>query len=160
MVSGGSLEVEASMHMEKRVETIREGYHSVTPYLVVSGALRVIEFLERTFDASELSRNAGPDGRIMHAEVRIGDSVVMIGEAGAQWPAMPSGLYVYVEDVDATYRRALQAGATSIAEPKDQFYGDRSGGVRDASGNVWWIGTHVEDVSPEEMERRQRTQQG
>jgi PhnB protein len=150
--------MEASMHMKGKVQPIPEGYHSVTPYLVVSGAPRVIEFLERTFHASEISRHTRPDGSIMHAEVRVGDSIIMIGEATGEWPAMPSGLYVYVEDVDAAYRRALQAGATSIAEPKDQFYGDRSGGVKDPSGNTWWIGTHVEDVSPEELERRQQAQ--
>ncbi len=146
------------MHMKGKVKPIPEGFHSVTPYLVVSGASQVIEFLKRTFDAREVSRHTHTDGSVRHAEVQIGDSMLMIGEGGEQWPAMPSGLYVYVEDVDATYKRALEAGATSIAEPKDQFYGDRNSGVKDSAGNTWWIGTHIEDVSPEELERRMQAQ--
>jgi PhnB protein len=90
----------------------------------------------------------------MHAEVRIGDSVVMMGEPADESSLMPGMIHLYVDDVDTTYQRALQAGATSLREPEDQFYGDRSAGVRDAFGNVWWIATHKEDVSPEEMKRR------
>jgi len=101
---------------------------------------------------------AGPDGSIRHAEARIGDSMVMIGQAGGEWKPKPNTVHVYVPDVDATYKKALAAGATSTREPVTQFYGDRSAGVEDAQGNSWWIATHVEDVSPEEMEKRMAAQ--
>jgi PhnB protein len=131
-----------------------DGYHTVTPYLVVQGVVPLIDFLKRTFDATEIERHSQPDGTVMHAEVRIGDSVIMMGEAVGAHPLMPAMLYVYVPDVDATYRRAITAGATSVREPADQFYGDRSGGVLDACGNQWWMATHKEDVSKQELERR------
>ena len=136
------------------VKPIPEGYHTVTPYLVVPGVARLIEFLQQAFDAEERHRMARPDGTIMHAEVRIGDSIVMMGEATGEFQPIPAMIHLYVADVDAAYRRALAAGATSVREPTDQFYGDRTGGVKDASGNQWWIATHVEDVPPEEMKRR------
>jgi PhnB protein len=139
------------------VKRIPEGYRSITPYLVIDGAVKEIHFLRQAFGAAEkfppLKRS---DDTIMHAEMRIGDSVVMLAEASEQYRAMPSCLYLYVEDVDATYLRALQAGATSVTEPKDQFYGDRSAGVKDPAGNFWWIATHKEDVPEAEMERRFR----
>jgi uncharacterized glyoxalase superfamily protein PhnB len=97
---------------------------------------------------------ARPDGGVMHAEVKIGDSTVMMGEPMGDWKAKPCSLYLYVEDVDAVYRRAIQAGGTSVGGPKDQFYGDRTGGVIDPCGNYWGIATHVEDVSHEEMAKR------
>ncbi len=136
------------------VKAIPEGYHSVTPYLVVKGADRVIEFLKQVFGAKETERMSMPDGSVMHAEVRIGDSTVMLGEAGGQWGPMPTSLYMYVPDVDAVYQRALKAGATSAMEPADQFYGDRNAGVKDSAGNVWWIATRKEDVAPDEIRRR------
>src|SRR5437899_11990755 len=138
------------------VKPIPEGYHSVTPYLTVEGVSRLIEFTKAAFDAKEMDRITGPDGRIAHAEMRIGDSIVMMGEARAEWRPMPGTLYLYVTDADTTYDRALKAGATSLQAPANQFYGDRHGGVRDPVGNVWWIATHVEDVSPEELQRRAR----
>ncbi len=136
------------------VKPIPEGYHNVTPYLVVKGAARLIEFLKQAFDAQEIYRMDMPDGTVAHAEVRIGDSTIMTGEGGAHVPAMTAGLSLYVPDVDASYRRALQAGAMSVEEPTDKFYGDRTAGVKDTSGNFWWIGTHKEDVAPEELKRR------
>ncbi len=132
-----------------------EGYHTVTPYLIGRGTAELIEFLKQSFGAQERERLMRPDGKIMHAEVKIGDSVVMMGEASDDFKAMPTSLHLYLEDVDAAYKRAVQAGGKSLREPTDQFYGDRSGGVEDASGNHWWLATHVEDVSPEEMQRRQ-----
>jgi PhnB protein len=131
-----------------------DGYHTVTPYLVVNGVPKLVEFLQQAFGAEEISRHTNPDGSIMHAEVRIGDSRVMMGEASEQWKAMPAMLHLYVDDTDAAYRRALEAGATSVREPADQFYGDRSAGVQDHSGNQWWLATHIEDVTPEEMQAR------
>jgi len=137
------------------VKPIPEGYHSVTPYLTIPGVARVIDFLRQAFDAQETHpRMQRPDGTVMHAEVRIGDSLMMMGEPMGEWKAMPGSFYMYVKDVDATYKRALGAGATSLTEPANQFYGDRSAGVKDSAGNVWWIGTHVEDVPPEEMAKR------
>lgn len=137
------------------VKPIPEGYHSVTPYLVVQGAAQLIEFMKEALGAEETFRMPTPSGGIGHAEVKIGDSMVMLGDAsGAENPPMPAILHVYVEDVDARYKRALQAGATSVREPADQFYGDRSAGVKDKFGNQWWLATHVEDVPPEEMAKR------
>jgi uncharacterized glyoxalase superfamily protein PhnB len=122
---------------------IPAGYHAVTPYLIVRDVEGLIDFLKNTFDAEEVMRSSHPDGGIRHAEVRVGDSVVMMGGAADEPSAMPAALYVYVEDVDASYRRALEAGATSLGEPDDKEYGDRNAGVRDRSGNCWWISTPV-----------------
>jgi PhnB protein len=144
--------------MVMAVKPIPDGYHSVTPYLIVQGAPALIDFLKQVFDAVEKERFLRPDGAIQHAEVRIGDSHIMLAEASAVFPAMPCTLYVYVPDTDASYKRALEAGATSVMAPMDQFYGDRSGGVKDASGNYWWIATHKEDVPKEEMMRRAAAQ--
>ncbi len=133
------------------VNFMPQGYHTIMPYLAVNGAATLFEFLKRTFDAQEKEMMKRPVGTIGHAEVTIGDSVVMLGEASGDFKAM---LYVYVRDADATYRRALQAGGKSLREPATQFYGDRHGAVTDPVGNAWWIATHVEDVSPDEMMRR------
>ena len=141
-----------------KVKPVPERYHSVTPYLVVQGVPKLLEFLKQTFNSTELERVPRPDGTISHAEVRIGDSVVMMGEANGQSKPMPAMLYVYVEDVDAVYKRALQAGAKPVRELKDEFYGDRAGGVADPVGNQWWIATHKEDVSQEELRRRMEAQ--
>lgn len=139
--------------MSTNVKPVPDGYHSVTPYLIVKGVAELIDFLKEAFEAVETERLPGPDGTIGHAEVRIGDSIVMMGE-GEHFEPMPSAIYLYVNDVDACYTRALGAGATSVMEPADQFYGDRSGGVKDAFGNLWFVATHKEDVSPEEILRR------
>jgi PhnB protein len=131
-----------------------DGYHTVTPYLVVDGAAKVIDFLKQVFNAQEIMRFAAPGGRIGHTELRIGDSVVMLADAHDGHAPMQAMLHVYVDDADAAYRRALGAGATSVQEPTNQFYGDRSGGVKDPCGNLWWIATHIEDVPREELSRR------
>jgi uncharacterized glyoxalase superfamily protein PhnB len=134
---------------------IPEGYRSVTPYLLVPNVPKLIEFLKNAFGAEEAYPPfAGPDGRIMHAEVKVGDSILMMGEPMGEFGPMPASLYLYVSDTDATYQSALKAGATSVMEPANQFYGDRSAGVKDPTGNVWWIATHVEDVPPEELSKR------
>jgi PhnB protein len=146
--------------MNNTVKAIPEGYQQVIPYLVVDGAEKVIEFLKQTFHAKEMLRMAGPDGKIGHTELRIGDCVVMLSDARDPWKPMPAMIMVYTEDVDAVYQRALQAGATSVSEPKDQFYGDRSAGVADPCGNQWWIATHIEDVSDEELLRRHKAAAG
>jgi PhnB protein len=136
------------------VKPIPDGYHAVTPYLTVPGVAKVIEFLKKTFGATSAECHTTPDGRIMHAEVRIGDSVVMLGEPPTPDAARPANLYVYVPDVDATYKRAVAAGGKTVMEPANQFYGDRHAGVLDSAGNQWWIATRVEEVSPEELDRR------
>lgn len=141
-----------------KVKPIPAGYHTVTPYLIVEGAPKLIDFLKHTFNAQESALIKGPDGRVAHAEVKIGDSTIMMSDATAQWKPIESQAYVYVEDVDAAYKRALEAGATSVREPKTEFYGDRTGSVKDPLGNVWGIATHVEDVSPEEMQKRMKAQ--
>ena len=140
--------------MKRGVQPIPKGFHTLTPYLVVEGIPKLIDFLKQAFGAQETFRLTRPDGGVMHAELKIGDSIVMMGEAMGQWKAKPCSLYLHVEDVDAVYQRAIQAGGTSVGEPKDQFYGDRSAGVIDPSGNYWGIGTHIEDVSHAEMEKR------
>ncbi len=132
---------------------IPEGHHTVTPYLIVPGADRLIEFVKQAFDAEELGRFTGADGEIMHAAVKIGDSVVEMGSAGGEVGPRTGALHLYVEDVDTVYGRAVAAGATSLGEPTDQFYGDREASVEDAFGNHWYIATHIRDVSPEELAR-------
>lgn len=131
-----------------------DGYHSITPYLIVNGAARLIDFAKAAFGAQETERLAAPEGRIGHAELRIGDSLVMLADAHGGQEKMPCTLYLYVDDADATYRRALTAGATSIEAPADKFYGDRGALVQDPCGNLWWIATHIEDVPPDELQWR------
>jgi PhnB protein len=140
------------------VKAIPDGYHSVTPYLTVADLPRMLEFVQAAFGATIHEAISGEDGRIRHAEVQLGDSKIMIGQAREDYPPRPGSLYLYVEDTDANYRRAIEAGAKSLMEPADQFYGDRNAGVEDPLGNYWWIATHVEDVTPEEMDRRAKEQ--
>jgi len=137
-----------------KVKPVPDGYHAVTPYLIIPQAAKLIDFLKTAFDAKEVERHAGPEGVIMHAELKIHDSIIMMGEAQGQWKPMPSMLCLYVTDADAVYKRAVEAGATSLEEPSNKFYGDRSAMIKDPSGNIWAIATHIEDVSPEEMRRR------
>ena len=140
------------------VKPIPEGYHTITPYLSVRDASAVISFLQQAFGARESLRMSRPDGSVGHAEVQVGNSMVMLCDETAEWPAQTSILHVYVEDVNAAHARAVAAGGESLMEPADQFYGDRMGAVRDPSGNQWWIATHVEDVPPGEMQRRWETE--
>ena len=140
------------------VKAIPDGYHTLTPFIVVEGAAGLIDFLKQAFGAQELHRMAGPDGKVMHAEVKIGDSIVMLGEPHGKSELKSANVYMYVNDTDATYKCAMEAGATSVMEPVDQFYGDRSAGVKDSYGNTWWIATHQEDVSPEEIQKRAQAQ--
>jgi PhnB protein len=144
------------------VKPIPEGYHSVTPYLIIKDAARAIDFYTRAFGAKETVRMPNESGGIMHAEIKIGDSTIMMSdenlERNYRGPTSiggsPVSIMLYVEDVDATYQRAVDAGATPEQPVETQFYGDRMGGVADPFGYKWWIGTHVEDVSPEELEKR------
>ena len=137
-----------------KVKPIPEGFHSVTPYLLVSGVPKLIDFLKKAFDAEVIEYMDMPDGTVMHAQVRIGDSMVMMGDPRGACEPTSASLYLYVADTDAVYQRALEAGATSAMEPADQFYGDRNAGVKDPVGNTWWIATHIEDVPPDELRKR------
>lgn len=152
--------------MASPVKPIPEGYHSVTPYLIVKGATRAIEFYERAFGAREIYRMMQPDGSVGHAELQIGDSRIMLADespdVGARSPqsigGSPVTIHLYVPDVDATVERAVAAGAKVTRPVADQFYGDRNGGVADPFGHLWYVATHTEDVSAEEIERRASAQ--
>jgi uncharacterized glyoxalase superfamily protein PhnB len=133
---------------------IPPGFHTLTPYLLARGAASVIDFMKAAFGASERIRVKNDDGSVMHAEVQIDDSIVEISDGGAKWTPKPCGLHLYVPDADAAYARAAASGASVLYAPRDTFYGDREAGVRDSAGNDWYIGTHVEDLSEEEMEHR------
>jgi len=144
------------------VKPIPDPYHSITPFLYLQGAAAAIDFYQRAFGATELMRMPGPDGKVMHAEIMIGDSPIMLAdespEMGIRGPqalgGTSIGILLYVPDVDAVFQRAVSAGAKEVRPLVNQFYGDRSGTVEDPFGHQWTIATHVEDVSPEEMERR------
>jgi PhnB protein len=139
------------------VKPIPDEYPRVTPYLVVDGAADVIEFAKEVFGATQRGGvYTTPEGKVGHAELQLGDSVIMCADPAASGggKAFPAVLNVYVEDVDAVYAKALELGATSLREPTNQFFGDRSAGVEDSAGNQWWIATHVEDVPPEELAKR------
>jgi PhnB protein len=146
----------------RAVRPIPEGHPAVSPYLIVEGATRALEFYRKAFGAKELMRHAGPDGRIGHAEVRIGDSIVMLAdehpEVNARGPkafgGSPVRLHVYVKDVDAVARQAIAAGAKVVRPVQDQFYGDRNGTLEDPFGHEWHLSTHIEDVSPAELRKR------
>ena len=148
--------------MTTSVKPVPEGYHNVTPYLIVDGASGAIEFYKKVFGASELMRMAAPGGKVGHAEVLIGDSRIMLADEfpdmGARGPkafgGSPVHLYLYVEDVDSVARQAVAAGAKEIRPVKDQFYGDRSGAFEDPYGHLWHISTHKQDVPPDELKRR------
>jgi uncharacterized glyoxalase superfamily protein PhnB len=129
------------------VKAVPEGWHAVTPRLFVPGAAKLVDFLKHTFGATGSFRNDGP------SEIHIGDSIVMVSEAGMR-DAMPAFLYLYLDDVDGAYRRVLERGATVIEEPQDTFYGDRRAMVRDPFGNIWQIATHKEDLTLEEISKR------
>ncbi len=146
----------------KATRFIPEGYHTVTPYLIVRGGAAAIEFYKKAFNATELVRMPMPNGKLGHAELRIGDSCVMLADEAPEMNARapvtiggtPVGLALYVEDCDAMFNRAVSAGAKVERPLADQFYGDRSGTIVDPFGHKWTIGTHKEDVSPEEMKER------
>jgi len=136
------------------VNPVPEGYTTVTPWLISRDTARLIGYLKAAFDATELARVVLADGSIGHAEVRIGNAIVMLFDAKPDWPPTPGFLRLYVEDADAVHRRAVAAGGTSVTEVTHLYFGDRVGRVRDPLGNLWWIQTHVEDLTMEEMDRR------
>jgi PhnB protein len=144
------------------VKPVPDGYHTATPYLIVHDAAKAIEFYKKGFGAIELMRMPGPDGRIMHAEIKIGDSIIMLAdespEMGYRSPlalgGTPVSLLLYLEDVDARFEQAVAAGAKVQRSLRDEFYGDRMGTVVDPFGHIWSLSTHKEDLSPEQMEER------
>ena len=148
--------------MAKAARAIPQGYHTVTPSLMVAGAAKAIEFYKKAFGAEEVMRFPGPDGKLMHAEIRVGDSVIMLGdempEHGARGPksigGTPVSFFVYQDNVDAAWKRAKDAGATEIMPLIDQFWGDRAGCLEDPFGHHWWLAQHVEDLTPDEIKRK------
>jgi PhnB protein len=147
--------------MAKKAQAIPKGYHTVTPSIVVAGADKAIDFYTKAFGAEEIMRFPGPDGAIMHAEIRIGDSIVMLGdempEQGGRSPksfgGTPVSFFVYREDVDAAWDQAVNAGAKTVMPLADQFWGDRTGCLEDPFGHRWWLAQHVQDLTPEELQR-------
>lgn len=139
---------------------IPDTFTAVTPYLIVRDVDKVLEFVRKAFGATEVDVHRDGSGRVMHADVTIGGAHIMMGQTDGTWPERLGSIHLYLPDADAAYQAALAAGATSIYEVTNQFYGDRSGGVEDPSGIAWWISTHVEDVPPDEMERRMRARTG
>jgi PhnB protein len=154
--------------MSNSVKPIPEGYHSITPYLIIKGASEAIEFYKKAFGAEETVRMASPDGKIGHAEIKIGDSNIMLAD---EFPEMgyssaqtlggsPVSLLIYLEDVDTAFQRAIDAGATVVRPLANQFYGDRMGSVSDGFGYQWMLSTHIEEVAPEEMKKRMEALHG
>ena len=152
--SGNLIELFESTR-NRGVQPVPEGYHTVTPFLLVQKADQLIKFIENAFNGT-LTYKMEEDGSIRHATMQIGNSMIMLAEANEEFQPMPCMLHLYVEDVDSIYEQALESGGTSLREPENQFYGDRSAGIRDDWNNQWWIATHIEDVSDEEIERRQK----
>lgn len=141
------------------VSPVPAGYHTVTPYLIVDDVDRLITFLEQGLGAKLCEKHGPPGGPVMHADVLIGDSHVMMGSSSERHAAMPAMLYLYVPDTDGCYARAVAAGGQSIQTPVDMPYGDRNAAVRDFAGNEWWIGTRQENLTPEELGRRMAAKQ-
>jgi len=148
--------------MADKVKPVPDGYHTATPYLIVKGAAKAIEFYKQAFGATEVERMEMPDGKIAHAEIKIGDSIIMLGDEapqhGTRGPkslgGSPCGLYLYVENVDETFNRAITAGATVTMAVKDQFYGDRNGSLVDPFGHTWYVATRQENLSMDEIRQR------
>lgn len=161
-ISNDNSTIQIGGFMTGKVKPIPEGYHTVTPYLIIKDAASAIEFYRKAFGATELLRMADPSGKVMHAEIKIGDSPLMISDEFPEMDARspqsfggsPVSIHLYVKDVDSLASQAIAAGARVLKPVKDQFYGDRSGSFVDPFGHVWHISTHKEDVSPEEMHKR------
>jgi PhnB protein len=147
--------------MAKKAQAIPKGYHNVTPNVIVAGADRAIDFYKKAFGAEELMRFAGPDGRIMHAEIKIGDSIVMLADEmpdyGSRGPKSFGGtsvsFFIYADDVDGRWKRAIDAGGKEVQPLIDQFWGDRAGLIEDPFGHRWWLGQHMQELTPEEIRK-------
>jgi uncharacterized glyoxalase superfamily protein PhnB len=136
------------------VKAVPDGYSTVTPWIISSDTAKLMDYVKEAFGAEEIVRLVGEDGGIGHAEVRIGNAVVMMFDAKPDWPPAPGFLRLYVQDADAVHRQAVAAGGTSVTEVTHLFFGDRVGRVRDPLGNLWWIQSRIEDVSPEQLQQR------
>ena len=134
-------------------DSIPKGFHSVTPFLMVDNVEELITFMENGLGATKVSALHQISGKIMHAQMKIGDSMLLVGDSMGK-PTMPQSLYIYLDDTDSAHLRALEAGAVNIKMPEDQFYGDRNAGVQDKFGNMWWLATHIEDISDEDLQER------
>lgn len=145
---------EKTMSQPTMVKPIPEGFHTVTPFVIVKDAAKLLEFIKKAFNGETTYIMKDPDGKVMHATARIGDSIIMVADEMDRFPAMPCMLYLYMNDADAVYKQAIKTGGQSLREPTNEFYGDRSAGIKDAWDNQWWIATHIEDVDDEEMKRR------
>ena len=146
--------MEKGTSKNKSVQAVPEGFHTVTPYLIVDGAARLLEFIKNAF-GGEVTFNMQDDNkRITHATVKVGNSLIMVSDTMEGMKAQTSMLYLYLDDVDTVYKKAVQAKGKSIHEPSNEFYGDRAAAVQDEWGNVWWVATHVEDVGEEELRKR------
>ena len=133
---------------------VPKGFHTVTPFLVVKDAVKLLDFIKKAFGGETISLLKHQGGKVMHASARIGDSIILATDANDNVPEMNSMLYLYVDDVDSVYEQAIRAGGQSLREPTNEFYGDRSAGVKDAWNNQWWIATHIEELDEEEIKRR------
>jgi PhnB protein len=149
----------AKSQIEKKVRAVPDGYHTVTPFIIVKGAAQFLDFMANAFGAVELARVPGENDTIAHAEAKIGDSIVMTFDSRPDWPDTPAFVRLYVEDCDVTYQQALKAGGVSVTVPTNMPWGDRGCRIGDPFGNLWWIMTRVEDLKAEEIERRYGQQQ-
>ena len=141
--------------MKQKVNPKREGFHTLTTYLIVDGVEKLINFIQEAFEGEVKAKFDRNDGTVMHAEMKIGDSMLMMGEPTDEFEPINASLYLYVEDCDAVFKKALDAGATPVMQPTTMHHaGERYGGVKDITGNIWWIATHVEDISTEEERKR------
>lgn len=136
------------------VKPIPANFPRVAPYLIVKNVEETMDFVQYVFEGEVREKMKTPDGSVNHGEMNIGNSVIMMGKASEDYPPLNAMIYIYVEDTDKAYKQAIEKGAVSVMEPADQFYGDRNAGVKDKDGISWWMATHVEDVSPEEIQRR------
>jgi len=141
------------MKPSSRTNPIPKGYHSLTPYIFAENAQKLADFLKEAFGAVQRTRIVLPNGRLMHTELKIGDSFLMMGEPTDKLGPMQCSIYLYVEDCDKVYQRAIKSGGASIMKPMDMDTGERYGGIKDPAGNIWWVATHVKDVSSDEAQR-------
>lgn len=138
----------------KEVNPVPKGFHTITPFLAVKGAETMLHFINEAFGGTDLKIMHHDNGKVMHATIRIGNSIIMASDSNNNSQEFPAMLYLYVDDVDAVYKKAIKAGGESLREPTNEFYGDRSAGIKDEWGNQWWVATHIEDVSEDEINRR------
>ena len=149
-----ALHRESTLHNQVPTKPIRDGFHAITPYLFAQGASRLIEFISAAFEGELIFQQKRPDGAIMHATMQIGDSMLMLADPTPEFGPMPTSIYLYVTDCDAVYHRALSSGGVPVFAMMTLPSGQRYGGIKDPCGNIWWVATQVEDVSPDEQERR------